>query len=295
MAPVSAPCRWPSHVLALATLVLTGGVSSCRSSDSTAAGRSGEPRVICGTLTCAEVALELGATNVIAWTPIALDTKYSLIASRLAGRDVAPPDAEGMAAFRPSIVVTATFSRPETLTQLERLGIPTVTLTSPETWEEIWQTIDVLGGVLERKAEAAQLQTRGKARLAALNGSAPRIDGRKPRVVCWLEGNAPGRKTTVDLALTAAGVENVARGEGWLTMDAERLVTASPDVVVLSDGPGAIERFRENPALARWMDAGGRVALVSGPLLGTTSHQLVDLAETLQERVRKALSSEAGP
>lgn len=288
--------RWPLQIRVIATIILAmATLGSCRKSESAALTTSDGSRVVCGTLTCAEIALELGAVNVIAWTAIAFDPKYSLIASRLAGRDAAPADAEGIAAFRPTIVVTATFSRPETLTQLERLGIPTVRLSSPETLPHLWESIVMLGGVFGLEAEAAQLVTRAKARLDALARGAPLFGDRKPRVVAWFEGTAPAGKTTVDLALTAAGAHNVATGEGWVTLDAERLVAAAPDVVVLSDGPDAVERFRENPGLAQWMDSGGRVILVSGPLLGTTSHYLVDLAETLSSRLQAVLAKPGGP
>ncbi|MBT9557291.1 MAG: ABC transporter substrate-binding protein [Myxococcales bacterium] len=279
---------------AMAASVLGAALlGACRSSDPAATPTA--PRVICGTLTCAEVALDLGADNVIAWTPIALDERYSLIADRLVGRDIAPPDAEGMAAFRPTLVVTASFSRPETLTQLERLGIPSVRLPSPETLDDIWDAVGVLGDVLERKADAAALIGRAKSRLDALTRQVPLIGGRKPRVLAWFDGTAPAARTTVDLAISAAGFQNATSGDGWVTLDAERVVAAAPDVVVLSKSPGAIERLRENPALARWVDGGGKVILIPGPLLGTTSHQLVDLAENLQAELRSALSTQAPP
>lgn len=246
-------------------------------------------RLVCQTLFCAEVAAELAPEPdgpIVAWPEIARDATYSLVAAEALTRAVAGSTAEAIVALRPDVVVVATYSRPDTLSQLEALGVRLLRQPDPRGFDEISQSILEIGREIGRDGAAQALVARMNERLRTLALAV--VSAPSPRVIGLFGDSVAGAGTTFDAALRAAGLTNAAGAiEGWGAIDQERLLALRPDVVVVP-APDEVEAghvIAGRPAIGAWQQAGGRVVAVAPALAGTASQRLVDLAIELARRV----------
>ncbi|MBI1372909.1 MAG: ABC transporter substrate-binding protein [Phycisphaera sp.] len=99
-----------------------------------------------------------------------------------------------------------------------------------------------IGGYLDVSDAAAALRTRIEARLAGLRAwSAGLADADRPRVLIVFRTDplgVVGRHTFLDDMLTTAGGVNAIDAGYYISVDRERVLAASPDVVLLLTSPG---------------------------------------------------------
>ncbi len=159
--------------------------------------------------------------------------------------------AEGVLSLRPSLVITTTeVGPPATLTQLRGAGVPVFVVEGTPGLDQARQRIRRIATVLDRIPQ-------GDALLRTLDAELARVTtptGARPKVL-FLYARGPGapqvagRDTAADAMISLAGGENPMRSRwaGYRPLTAESLVSAAPDVLLVTErglgamgGPAAI-------------------------------------------------------
>jgi iron complex transport system substrate-binding protein len=195
------------------------------------------------------------------------------------------PSLEAIVGLRPDVVFMAkSANRADSVQALERVGVP-VYVTRTDRLAELSRTLEHVGAIVGKQAEALALG----ARVAAeIEGVRARGKARAPvpaLIVVWNEPLfAVGPQTFAGELLAAAGGQNIVDGQGpgFPTLSLERVIKRAPEVIVIgshSDGgdPGAYwKRFGEVPAVKK-----GRVHVVDGNLLFRPGPRVAEGARVL--------------
>jgi iron complex transport system substrate-binding protein len=157
------------------------------------------------------------------------------------------PNVEMIVALKPNLVVLSASRRaaiPE-VRRVEEAGIPVVVF-SPNSFQDIFRTMERLGVLTGRQAAAAELQKQMRQRLDAV---AKRLETVSvgPRVFYEIRAEpltAAGRGSMVQQILEAVKAENVVEGDkAIIQTDLEVLLLANPDYYIVQTGP-----MNRNPA-----------------------------------------------
>ncbi len=195
-------------------------------------------------------------------------------------------DAEAILRFHPDLVLMASFSRPETVAQIRRAGIPVLLLNRFDTLEDTCADLRLIGQAAGHAERAEALIVQMHARVEAL---AQRLSGLAPTRVLAPStyGYIAGRDTTFDDLCHHAGAVNVAAEaglQGHAPIPAEKVLVWKVDQLVLegTDRAGALARVRQ-AAPFKYMDATlqGRCVLLPEALLATVSQHRVEAYEAL--------------
>jgi iron complex transport system substrate-binding protein len=151
------------------------------------------------------------------------------------------PNVEMIIGLKPDLVVQSA-SRWEVvadMTRLEGAGIP-VAVFSPNTFREIFSTMDRLAILLGRAQQGRVVVAQLEKRLAEVKDRLEHVKER-PRVFFEVRPEpltAAGRGSIVQEIITAAGAENVIKSEkAILQYNFEALLVADPDVYIVQRGP----------------------------------------------------------
>ena len=143
------------------------------------------------------------------------------------------PDIESIVRLKPDLVISIpTSGGADRMRQIGEMGVPVLVLPA-QTLEELWATIDFLGHLLQRGAQAKILRQTLQEELALLEKAAAQRPlkrtlvalGHRPLVVA-----GPG--SFVDSVLGALGMRNVVlRGGNFPQIDLEALVDFRPELI----------------------------------------------------------------
>ena len=173
-------------------------------------------------------------------------------------------------------------------------GQPRVVNLEPETLEEVFESIAMVGEAVGREAQARDVIGTLRARVRAV---ADRVEGsgERPRVVVleWLDPLFTCGHWTPELVSMAGGTEVVARGgERSRTMTLDELLAAAPDVLVVACCGFDVERtLLDMPAFMALPGVSGLPAVRTGRVhvidgnayLSRPGPRLVDSLEILAE------------
>ncbi|HLG88674.1 MAG TPA: ABC transporter substrate-binding protein [Alphaproteobacteria bacterium] len=187
-------------------------------------------------------------------TWLAGDKNRSAEAARAAGIPVNHGSAEEIARIAPDLVLADTFSDPNTVTMIRRLGIPVAVLPAPTDFagimDRVRRTAALLGNSERGEAVIAEMQ-------ATMGPPPPTSDARKPLVAEIEPGFfTEGEGTLIDDAISRSGglaLGRVLGLHGYASLPLERLVSAPIDLIILpaeSDGsPSLSAHSLDHPAL----------------------------------------------
>lgn len=251
-------------------------------------------RVLAYSVGAAEILLSLvDASRIVGVHALCLEPRYSNVSARLLGGAVAVVSStESMLLQKPDLLVTAGYTRPEVLAQVERLsGTAVVVLRQYDRLADLRASMGALGLLVGEEARAAELVREFDdrlARAAALGREGAMGGGGRPRVLSLFAGEfIAGSGTLFDDVLGHIGAVNVAgaqgvRGHGQLS--AEQWAVWGVDVVVIPAG----ERRLLEDRLAVRRSAGHadpRVVEVDSGLLLAVSQYTAVFAERLAEQL----------
>jgi len=194
---------------------------------------------------------------------------------------------EELAALRPALVVSGTYTPPATRKALARLGIPLVELPIASTVEESRAQIRQL-------AHLAGHPDRGEALIvridAALDAAKPQNSAIPVSAVVWQSGGiVPGNNTLIADLLHRTGFTLFSAAKGLKQADylpLERLLADPPRLILAAGGHGEEDRLLAHPALARL--TGTRRAALAPSLLWCGGPTIISAAQRLSE-VRRSL------
>lgn len=146
-------------------------------------------------------------------------------------------NAEEIIAARPDLVLTADYTNPKVVKQLQNLGIPVYEFSSFNSFSDILSHILTLGKLVDASAKAKAIVAHIDAQMAVLHATQPK---HKLSVLYYTWGSVAGVHTTANDVILAAGGKNAAAQiSGWATVSAEQVVKLNPDVIVVPDDSGA--------------------------------------------------------
>jgi iron complex transport system substrate-binding protein len=196
--------------------------------------------------------------RIAAVTYLARDGARSLFPGRADGISVNYGTAEDLLKFKPDLILADRFSTPVTRRLARRIGAPIVEVDGATRFADIRATLRLLGMATGEAARAESLIAGMDAKLAGL---AARPQTRR-RVVAWSASAVPGKGTLTNAIIEAAGAVNIAAAPGpaYATFDAEQVVLARPDVLLLGGARQASLRSEEGQQnLTRRLYDGRRV------------------------------------
>jgi iron complex transport system substrate-binding protein len=180
------------------------------------------------------------------------------------------PSLEAVVALRPDLVVLVpSREQRDFRSRLEELHLPVLAL-DPVRFDEVLETIRVLGARVGRESEArARVEAIERAREVVRRATAglPR-----PRAVFVLTREplfVVGRGSFLDEMIAIAGAENLgeALGESWPRASLEWLVGAAPEVILDSDSDA-------QPAAAYWARWGSIPAVARGRVVAVAASEV---------------------
>lgn len=267
-----------------------------------------------------EVSLTAPPKRIVSLAPSATETLFALGAgSRLVGRDdfsdypaevadipsigttYGELNAEAILGLEPDLVVAAGITPPEHIATLEQLGIPVFVIGNPQDFEELFQSLIVVGELVghPEAAEAlvGEMRTRYQRVIEQTQGVEPvslfyEIDASDPEAPY-----TTGSGTFQNLVIELAGGENVASDiDGWGQLSLEELVVRDPEVIVFGAGPfvpTTVESLKERPGWGQISAVQSeRVYGIDTDLLDLVGPRLVEGLETLAEVLHPDLFSE---
>lgn len=228
--------------------------------------------------------------------------------SRLSGQEDGPWGAlprltsfagELVLALEPDLVLAHRWQSAETLAALARAGLPVLVLDVPESWDDVLDTLTLLGALLDERARAAELCNEFRRRAQALRTRAAPFAGWP--ALCYTNlgagGWVAGARTTGDVLLTLAGLVNAAARDGQVgdaPAERERLFALAPEVFVVGRpdrseiAPPSAEFLRGERDLATLPAVrAGRIVALPPELFTSASPELLRGAERLVEELER--------
>nr|WP_307847848.1 ABC transporter substrate-binding protein [Metabacillus bambusae] len=159
-------------------------------------------------------------------------------------------DVEKILALQPGLALVTEFqheNNPDILKQFKEAGIDVIVIGSAESFENVYNTITLIGQVTGATKEADTIVKEMKDRLAEIKEQAKAVTEKK---AVWVEVSpAPdifttGQDTFMHEMLEVINATNTAgEQKGWVKMTEEEIVTLNPDVIITTYG-----YYVENPA-----------------------------------------------
>jgi iron complex transport system substrate-binding protein len=133
------------------------------------------------------------------------------------------------------------------LQQLKDVGIPVLVVNDAQNFEQVYDSIKMIGKATGESENAEKLIADMKKRLAELKTKAAEIKEKKKvliEVSPEPEIYTTGKNTFMNEMLSWINAENIAADqEGWIKMDQEAMIQKNPDVIITTYG-----YYVENPA-----------------------------------------------
>ncbi len=201
--------------------------------------------------------------------------------------DTQKPNIESIIALKPQVVFVSTASQLEAFTKtLDEQNIR-VFVTSPNTLDDIYNSIEKIGQIVGHVKQAENLVHNLKSRVAEARG--PIMYNSLPRVFVQIDKNAlytvGGKSYITDLISRAGGVSATADlATAYPKISRETALAMNPDVIVISESEGnrePNEAFRNSPAVRN-----SRVYRINADLLSRPGPRVVDALEQITAKLR---------
>lgn len=176
---------------------------------------------------------------------------------------------EAIVALEPDLVLVSEFG--ELAGALRQTGL-TVYAGSPQSFEDAFAFFEIIGQLVNRQEEAAQLATSVRAEIAAVTAA---VAGRTPPTVYYELDATPfsvGPGSFIGVLIAKAGGQNIVPAElgDFPMLDPESIVSADPDIIVLASHPHG-ESAATIAARPGWATL---TAVVEGAIIELTSDQV---------------------
>ena len=127
------------------------------------------------------------------------------------------------------------------LQQLKDAGVPVLIVNDAKNFDEVYESIEMIGTAGGAKEKAEQLVADMKSKLEEIKTKAQAIKEEDRKSVMVEVSPAPeiyaaGKNTFMDEMLSAINAENIISEEGWPKMDSEAIIERNPDVIVTTHG-----------------------------------------------------------
>jgi cobalamin transport system substrate-binding protein len=212
------------------------------------------------------------------------------------------PNLEEVVALKPDLVLATSINRRETVSALDRIGVP-VYVTDPHSVDEMIDAVEHLGSALGVEKSAALLAEDLRERLSVLDH---RLAGTSPRRVLFVVWTDPlisiGRETFLADALRRAGGLSVVETKAeWPHVSMEEIVQLQPEVLVFAsahagDTQRDIDALRSRPGWKSLSAMQHDNIVVISDAINRPAPRMVDAIEALARALHPdAFSSRSAP
>jgi len=267
--------------IALSALLLL--LSSCHRQPVSIATRP--HRIVSVTITGDVLLMALvDSSRVLAVSALADDSGIHEAAGLFPGKPRIGADLERIVSLRPDLVLLGSFHDPAFVDGIRRSGIPFEILDNPDSFAKIRDFLHQASARLGEPVRGDSLVHWMDSVLDAAHARAMRCPDH-PRVLYWSEGYTAGDSSTIGDLLRLAGARNAAAELGIYgsePISVEDVLKLSPDWLLRSgwEAGGGMkplpQALLDLPAVRA-----GRVAVVPGKVLLSTSHHVAYAADSL--------------
>lgn len=207
-------------------------------------------RIISQTLATDEMLLAVcPLERILGFSPLALDTEYSLIAEAVKASGKAhPAGVEQILQLQPDLILTASYNRAETLQQLQASGATVLQFAQFNSLENIYANLRLLGRALALEQQVASLIEQMQQEIKHWQQRLHKPSAKRA-IVLDIWHFTSGKNTTADDLLGLAGLHNIAAQNGVVgvqKLDYERLLVWQPALIIVPSKPEDFEQVRQN-------------------------------------------------
>ncbi len=261
-------------------------VSSCR--QISAKTKSVPHRIISVTIT-GDVYLQalVDSSRVLAVCALADDSGIHEAAGLFPGKPRIGPDLEKIISMRPDLVLIGSFHDQAFVDGIKKSGLDYEILDSPNSLDKIRSYLKKVAVRLGEPAKGDSLVRWMDSLLAEVKQHADRCSDH-PKTLYWSEGFTSGDSSTIGDLLQVAGVRNAAAEagiHGSQTIAVEDVLRIQPDWILRSSWEGGTMKPLPSALADLAATKAGRIAVVSGKLLLSTSHRCALAADSLVRKL----------
>ncbi|WP_042470760.1 ABC transporter substrate-binding protein [Bacillus ndiopicus] len=197
---------------------------------------------------------------------------------------------EKIIALQPDIVFAhemSMFSLEPAMEQLEAAGVTVFVVKDAKTFEETYTTMEQMGTLTGKVAEAKEMVESIKNKLADIQA---KVKGQEEKSAFVVVGMSPeiyaaGKNTFMDEMLKVINVKNVVEAESWPQYSPEDFVASNPSTIIVTYEED-IDAVVNNPAFAE-MDAvkNDAVYMVDGSMTSRQGPRIADGVESIARAV----------
>ncbi|HMQ02325.1 MAG TPA: cobalamin-binding protein [Pyrinomonadaceae bacterium] len=201
--------------------------------------------------------------------------------------DTLKPNIESVIALRPDVVLVSTASQLEAFSRsLEEQNIA-VFVTSPNSIEDIYRSIEMIGKILETEDRAQDLTDELRMRAASVRRGSESQE--PPKVFVQIDKDSLytiGRDSYItEIVAVAGGLSATAQlATAYPNISREAAIAMNPDVIVISESEGnrePNEAFKNSPAVKN-----GKVLKIEADLLSRPGPRFINALEQLADNLR---------
>lgn len=269
-----------SKIALLAAMAL---LSACKSES--VATNSAPMRIVSVTIT-GDVLLQalVDSSRILAVSALADDSGIHEAAGLFPTKPRIGPDLEQIVSLRPDLVLLGSFHDPAFVDGIRKSGLNVEILQSPNSLEKVRAYLKQVATRLGEPAKGDSLVRWMDSTLDAVKTKIAKCPDH-PRVLYWSEGFTAGDSSTIGDLLKVVGVQNLAAQagiQGSQTIAIEDVIRLQPDWILRSswEAGGSMKPL---PSALGALNAvkEGKMAVVSGKLLLSTSHRCALAADSL--------------
>ncbi len=201
------------------------------------------------------------------------------------------PNVESIVELNADVVIGGNYLQQETIDGLNELSIPMIQAEGT-TFDEIYQSIELIGDVLDKESEANELVNSMKTRKKAVEDKAANNKGEKPSVyyvMTFVDGNwTSGPGTFINEMIEAAGGTCVTADGGaeWMDYSMEELIEKDPDVLLVSSEAGDIEELKKTTGYSSLSAVkNDNVFVIDADIVSRPGPRIIDALEEIYEAI----------
>jgi len=196
---------------------------------------------------------------------------------------------ERVMALKPDLVVGAYGNGLQTIETMRAFGLKVVAF-NPKNLSDVMESIVKIGKLTGHEREASEVVGDMKRKIEAVKKA---VSGKKRVKVAHILWHDPifvsGRNTFIDELIQVSGGENAFVFDGWRAVSVEDIISANPELIVVSSGTGmgkgedVVYKWVISDPLLKNVEAvkNGRVFVIDADIVSRPSQRLGDAAVEL--------------
>uniref|UniRef100_A0A7J2TKU3 Cobalamin-binding protein n=1 Tax=Archaeoglobus fulgidus TaxID=2234 RepID=A0A7J2TKU3_ARCFL len=226
----------------------------------------------------------VGVTDYCNYPPEVMELKKKGILKTVGGYSTV--SIERVIALKPDLVIGAYGNGLQTIEIMRALGLKVVAF-NPKNLSDVMESIVKIGKLTGHEKEAIEVVREMEKKIEAVRKSVSGKERVKVAHILWHDPIfVSGRNTFIDELIQVAGGENAFNFDGWRAVSVENIVSANPEVIVVSSGSGMgkgediIYSWVLSDPLLRDVEAvkNGKVFVIDADIISRPSHRLCEAA-----------------